>query len=159
MSSFTHFRNQTGSLFSKVECQLACALVLYVRTRRHRRRPIDDSQPPTLQMLDEIMSEARWLIWDGAHDLGADCNPMPPNAHLNAYCLVRNLKNSPYHRRWFYEVEDRPHYWSQKANTMFDMWVSANSRLVHEYVLPPRYQLVYGVMAANHSSVYEGMAH
>lgn len=129
MSSRTHFRNETDSVFSKLECQLACALHLYIRTRRHRRSRVDHSQPPTLEMLNGIMEEARWMIWDGARR-GAPCNPMPPDAYLNAYCLVRNVRDSPNHQGWYDEVRNYPEFWSDKASTVFDNWVHANSALV-----------------------------
>lgn len=133
MSHRTHYQNETGTIFSKLECQLACALHLYLRTRRHRRsRDVDHSQPPTRDMLNGIMEEARWTIWDGARRRGAPCNPMPPNAYLDAYCLVRNVRYHPFYRGWYDEVLNYPEVWSDRAITVFDDWVHANSSLVQQ---------------------------
>lgn len=147
----THFRNQTGSFFTKLECQLACALVLYVRTRTHRRGgPIDHSQPPTLEMLNGIISDSRMRLWSSAQRSGVACNPMPPDAYLDAYCLVRNLRRSSY-QEWYDEVWNDPHprVWSERANNEFETWVLEDSTLVQRYVLPITRRPVNGVMAAN----------
>ena len=142
----SHFQNQTGSYFSKLECQLACALDLYVRTRRHHPSHIDHSQPPTLEMLNGILREARLSIWHEAHRRGYPCNPMRPDAHLNAYCLVRNLRHSPNYRWWYEEVRNDRRYWESRADDMFLQWLNTNSRLVYEYVIraPPSCPWVYG---------------
>lgn len=150
MNDRTHFRNQTGSVFSRLECQLACALVLYVRTRRHPRSMFaDHSQPPTLQMLNGILREIRWTIWDAARRRDARCNPMRPDARLDAYCLMRNLRMSLPHQGWYNEVRNNPEVWSHRAYDMFEDWIYANSRLVREYVFlfPPRF--VEEAMTAN----------
>ena len=131
----THFQNQTGSIFTRFECQLACALHAYVRTRRHRRSHVDHSQPPTLDMLNGILRYARWCQWHEARRWGISGNAMPVNVDLNAYCLVRNLRHSISYRRWFEEVWDRPDQWQPLANQIFRDWVRRNSRVVHEYVL------------------------
>ena len=157
----THFRNQlTGSLFTKLECQIACALVEHVRTRRHRRgyrNVADHTQPPTLRMLNDIMQFVRSSIWYEAHETGLSCNSMPPDAYLNAYCLVRNLRTSPSHGGWYSEVENNPQYWKYKAYDVFDRWISSRTRLVRECVFPFLRRLVNKSTAANHRSVYNGM--
>ena len=135
MNNCTHFQNQTGSLFSRLECQLACALHIYVRTRRHRHSWVDHSQPPTLEMLEEILRVARLNIWNEARRRGAPCNAMPPYAHSSAYCLVRNLRFSPSHHRWYDDVLDHPDVWRPLADQVFNDWIRSRSPLVYEYVL------------------------
>ena len=145
MDNRNHFQNHTGSIFTRFECQLACALHAYVRTRRHRRGHVDHSQPPTLEMLNGILRYARLHMWNEAHRWGTTRNAMPPDVHLNAYCLVRNLRYSPSYRRWYEDVWDRPDYWRPLANQVFGDWVRRNSRLVYEYVLPAFRRVPHGV--------------
>ena len=110
---------------------------------------MDHSQPPTRDMLNGIMEEARWTIWDGARRRGAPCNPMPPNAYLDAYCLVRNVRYHPFYRGWYDEVLNYPEVWSDRAITVFDDWVHANSSLVQQYVVPSPWRPVHEAMATN----------
>lgn len=153
----THFRNQlTGTLFTKLECQIACALVEHVRTRRHRRgyrNEVDHTQPPTLGMLNDIMHFVRNSIWYGAHETGLACNSMPPDPYLNTYCLVRNLRTSPSHGRWYEEVENNPRYWRYRAYDVFDRWVDSRRRRDRECVIPFLGRLVNQSTAANYRSV------
>ena len=144
MNNRTHFQNDGGTIFSKAECQLACAMHLYIRTRRHLRlnRHVDHSQPPTHEMLDEILREARWSIWEGARGYGAPCNPMRPDVPLDAYCLVRNLRANPYHEWWYREVRDYPEVWVRIAYNSFHSWVSLDTTLVRRYVSPIPCRLV-----------------
>ena len=134
----THFRNQlTGSLFTKLECQIACALVEHVRTRRHRRgnrNHVDHTQPPTLTMLNDILQFVRNSLWYDAQRMGLSCNSMPPYAHLDAYCLVRSLRASPSHGGWYAEVENNPRYWKYKAYDVFDRWVDSRRQEWRECV-------------------------
>ena len=88
-----------------------------------------------LEMPNAIMEEARWFTWDGARRSRATCNPMRPGARLNAYCLMRNLRNSPSHHPWYDKILTDPGFRSKKANDVFNNSVSANSRLVQECVL------------------------
>ena len=134
MDSRTHFQNHTGSIFTRFECQLACALHAYVRTRRHHHGHIDHSQPPTSDMLNGILAYARLHLWNEARRWGTP-TAIPPHVHLNAYCLVRNLRHSISYRRWYEDVWDRPDNWRPLAIQVFNNWVRRNSRLVHEYVL------------------------
>ena len=158
MNNRTHFQNPTGSHFTKLECQLACALFLYVRTRRHGHGSVDHSQPPTLQMLNGIMQEARWAIWDGAHRYGSGFNAMNPNAPLNAYCLVRNLRLTPHYQGWYDEVRNHPEFWSVRAYDAFQDWILENSRLVQQYGSPlPLSSVLVRFMPADHSTVYDRM--
>lgn len=162
MDVLTHFQNQNGSVFTKLECQLACALFEYVRTRGHRRGRgdrVDHSQPPTLEMLNGIMREIRWMLWDSARRNGAPCNTMPPGAPLNAYCLVRHLRNSPSHVGWYNEVVTHPRRWSNRAKGRFEDWVYANSPLVQQYGFPIPRRLADKVMPAKFRSGYDRMVH
>ena len=127
MNTRTHYQNRTGAFFTKVECQLACALVLYVRTRRHRH---DHSQPPTLDMLNGILREARRLIWTGAYEGHISCNAMHPDEYLDAYCLVRNLAQNPDYGEWYDEVCYYRREWSERAYEMFNNWVNENCPVV-----------------------------
>ncbi|KAM0799952.1 hypothetical protein BDR22DRAFT_889918 [Usnea florida] len=128
----SHFRNQlTGSVFTKLECQIACALVEHVRTRRHRRgyrNQVDHTQPPTLRMLNDILRFLRNSLWEGALEMGVSRNFTRPDPNLNAYCLIRNLRTSPSHGGWYREVEDHPHLWKYRAYDVFDRWVNSVRR-------------------------------
>lgn len=133
MNNRTHFRNETGAFFTKLECQLAYALVLYVRTRRHRH---DHSQPPTLEMMNGILRQARRSIWVAAHHRRIPCNPMHPDEYLDAYCLVRNVAGNPDYGEWYDEVRNDPWFWSDQAIELFNRWVSTSCPLVQKYALP-----------------------
>ena len=155
----THFRNQlTGCLFTKLECQIACALVEHVRTRRHRRGyrdQVDHTQPPTLRMLNDILQFLRNSLWYDAQRMGLACNSMPPNPNLDAYCLVRSLRFSPSHSGWYREVEHNPHFWKYRAYDVFDRWVDSRRRRGREYVIPFFRRLV-NYSTANHKSGTDG---
>ena len=107
MNSRTHFRHPNGSIFSKFECQLACALITYIRTRR-----VDGhyTQGPTRDMLNEILQVARYSLWDDACRTGTPCNAMHPDARLNAWCLIHEMTRHVDHRyqRWIREVIENP---------------------------------------------------
>lgn len=102
-----------------------------------------------MEMLNEILREARWLIWDAERRGGTPCNAMSPDAPLDAYCLARNLRTSPSHHGWYNEVQNHPGIWSARAINMFDDWVYANSELVRQYVFSISRRLVNEVMADN----------
>ena len=143
MNNRTHFQHH-GSVFTQLECQYACALHLYVRTRRYYGGGIvDHSQPPTQEMLEEMLRLIRYDIWDAARRSGTHCNEIHPNAYLNAYCLVRSLRHNPFYRRWYEDVCDRPDLWRHRAYQIFHNWVSTGSEVVRRYVLPISYRLVH----------------
>ena len=99
-------------------------------------------------MLNDIIREARRAIWEEARASGVACNPMHPDEHLDAYCLVRNLQRDPY-LEWYDEVVNHSRAWSRRANDAFVRWTLTRSRLVDRYVFPISRRPVNGVVAAN----------
>lgn len=59
---------------------------------------------------------------------------MRPDVPLNAWSLVRNIRNHPYFVGWYEDVRDHPEIWEGIAVRTFEGWVVTNSRLVQRYV-------------------------
>lgn len=113
-----------GSWFTKFECQLACALHEYIKARRTHRHQYH--QGPTCEMLNDILQFSREHAWANR----VRRTLIAPEAGLNAWCLVTNLRNDPGFREWYDEVYYSPAAWSRLAVRIFDSWVWHNGATV-----------------------------